>query len=427
MKKRIKFLLAATIIFVSVFMVTRPADSVFAAFKAKVNTNLLNVREKPSVSSTNVGQLKKGKVVTISQEKDGWSKILFGKSYGWVSSKYLTKNLVVESSIKEGYVTATSLNLRTSASISSTKVATLSKGTLVNIKSSKSNWLQVYVPSSNTTGWVSQSYISDKNPITTDKNLITSPAIQGTIYFVTTNGLNIRSEPTTAAEVLQTAEKNEELIVSEKKGNWGKVTTASGVTGWASLSYLTTVKVLSTNGLENKVIVIDAGHGGKDPGSSGEIYSEKTLTLNTAKELEALLKAAGAKVIMTRAGDTYPTLSDRVNISRNNNADIFISIHFNSNNSKAASGIDTYYYGTNVNEKELANCIQEEVIKATGFKSRGVNEGDFQVIRTNKMAAVLVELGFISNPDEEKIIATKEYQVKAATGIVNGLEKYFNR
>ena len=173
--------------------------------------------------------------------------------------------------------------------------------------------------------------------------------------------------------------------------------------------------------------MIDAGHGGTDPGAVGDKYNEKNLTLSTAKELERLLKAAGTKVIMTREGDTYPTLTERVNISHQKNADVFISLHFNSNANKQANGIDTFYYDTNVNEQELANVIQEEIIKATGLKNRGINEGNFQVIRTNTNAAILIELGFISNPEEEKIIASKDFQINAATGIMKGLERYFNR
>ena len=246
---------------------------------------------------------------------------------------------------------------------------------------------------------------------------------------MTANSLNIRKEPNTKSDIVVAATKNEKLIVTEIMDNWGKVTTASGLIGWASLSYLTVTapptEIPPTNGLEDKVIVIDPGHGGKDPGASGQIYQEKMLTLNIAKELQRSLEATGMKVIMTRDGDTYPTLTERVNISHNNNADIFISIHLNSNSNKAATGIDTYYYQTNVNERDLANCIQEEVIKATGLKDRGIHEGNFQVIRTNAKAAILIELGFISNPEEEKILASEEFQAQAAAGIVNGIERYF--
>ncbi len=426
MNKRIWFLLATTCISLSVLIFAGLAKTAFAATQAKVNVNSLNVREKATADSKKLGLLKKGQVVTISQEKAGWTRIPYGKSTGWVSSRYLSKTTAVKESTKEGYVTVASLNLRKSASTSSAKLATLKKGELVQITSSNGSWIKVNVPSIKKSGWVSKSYILFGKSITPTPRTVSKE----TAYYVTANSLNIRKEPNTKSDIVVAATKNEKLIVTEVRGNWGKVTTVSGLSGWASLSYLTekapTIKPPTTNGLENKVIVIDPGHGGKDPGASGQQYQEKTLTLNIAKELERSLKATGMNVIMTRDGDTYPTLTERVNISHTNKADIFISIHLNSNSNKEAQGTDTYYYETNVNERELANCIQEEVIKATGLKNRGIHEGNFQVIRTNAKAAILVELGFISNPEEEKILASKEFQVQAAAGIVKGIERYFN-
>lgn len=134
MKKRLGSLLLATVLFLSLFTVVNPAESVLAAatVKAKVNASSLNVRAKASTSAKKLGTLKKGNTVTISQEKSGWSKIPYGKTYGWVSSKYLTKvktaKAAAASVTKNGYVTATSLNLRSSASTSSKTLATLKKG-----------------------------------------------------------------------------------------------------------------------------------------------------------------------------------------------------------------------------------------------------------------------------------------------------------
>ena len=92
----------------------------------------------------------------------------------------------------------------------------------------------------------------------------------------------------------------------------------------------------------------------------------------------------------------------------------------------SANGIETYYWTSYKNEKKLATYVQKEVIESTGLNSRGVKTGNFQVIRTKiLLQAILVELGFISNPKEEKIIETSEFQDDAATGIVNGLEAYF--
>lgn len=435
MDKRIIFLVSAAFL-LSLLLIT-PPNIVFSATKVKVNANVLNVRENASVDSQNLGQLKKGKEVTIAQEKNGWSKIKYGTSYGWVSSKYLTKTKdkakSEKNSKKEGYVTATSLNLRKSPSTHSVKLASLKNGEVVQIKSTSGDWYKVHVPSNKKTGWVFKSYISSEKTTPKETNikadLKSTPnnTVKGTTYYVTATSLNIRKEPTTSSQKLFTVKKNEKVMVSQIEGKWGKITTASGKIGWASLSYLTTTNTFASNGLGNIVIVIDAGHGGLDPGAVGEKYNEKNLTLSTAKELERLLKAAGTKVIMTREGDTYPTLTERVNISHQNDADVFISLHYNSNVNKQANGIDTFYYDTNVNEQELANLIQEEVIKATGLKNRGIKEGNFQVIRTNTNAAILIELGFISNPEEEKIIATKDFQIKAATGIMKGLEKYFSK
>lgn len=515
MKKRLGSLLLATVLFLSLFTVVNPAESVLAAatVKAKVNASSLNVRAKASTSAKKLGTLKKGNTVTISQEKSGWSKIPYGKTYGWVSSKYLTKVKTVKAAAasvtKNGYVTATSLNLRSSASTSSKTLATLKKGLLVNIKSTSGTWYKVYVPSTKKTGWVSKSYINDKKPVTAVKTeakgtvyyvtastlnirksastsaaVVTSvkkndkvtvsklsgkwaslktasgksgwantsyltkkapvkkdpveeakpaedstePDVDSGVYYVTANGLNIRKDANTTANVLTTVKKNDEVTLLEvNDDNWGKVLTTAGIVGWASMKYLTDEEPV--RGVSGKVIVIDPGHGGTDGGTTGvsKKNNEKTLNLKTAIKLQSKLEDAGATVIMTRTGDTYPSLAKRVEISEKYKADVFISIHYNSaGTNQTANGVDTFYYKTNVNEYELAKCIQEEVIKATGMKSRGVKEGSFQVIRTNKQASILVELGFMSNPSEEKVIATDAYQTKAATGIFNGLEKYFN-
>ncbi|MDA6790854.1 N-acetylmuramoyl-L-alanine amidase, partial [Escherichia coli] len=90
------------------------------------------------------------------------------------------------------------------------------------------------------------------------------------------------------------------------------------------------------------IIVLDAGHGGKDPGTSGNELFEKEITLDVEKRVEAKLKKAGANVILTRSSDTFPTLEERVGIAKRNNAEIFVSIHANSGE-PSANGTETYY------------------------------------------------------------------------------------
>ncbi|MGE8080575.1 N-acetylmuramoyl-L-alanine amidase, partial [Peribacillus loiseleuriae] len=251
--------------------------------------------------------------------------------------------------------------------------------------------------------------------------------------YVTVDQLNVRQSASSIAKSIAKVNKGTSVTILSNSGSWSKITIPSlKLTGWVASSYITDKASIVTSPdsefkktLTGKTIVIDAGHGGRDPGTSGKIYLEKTLNLETAKELAFILRSAGAKVVMTRETDVYLTLAKRVQVSHANNADVFISVHYNATSNTSVNGVDTFYWTTHANEKKLAENIQQEVIKETGLKNRGALTGNFQVIRDNKNAAVLVELGFLSNEQEERKVASKDYQIKAATGIYNGLIRYF--
>jgi N-acetylmuramoyl-L-alanine amidase len=170
--------------------------------------------------------------------------------------------------------------------------------------------------------------------------------------------------------------------------------------------------------------VIDPGHGGKDPGTIGTKVDEKTLTLSIAKKLEAQLHDQGASVTLTRTDDTFIPLAKRVQTSNSENADAFISLHYNAFEDKSVRGIHTFYYGGNENRK-LADSIHKSLINYTNLIDRGAKQADFQVLRENKQPSLLIELGFISNPEEQKLVQTNKYQEEAAKGIVAGLDDYF--
>lgn len=190
-----------------------------------------------------------------------------------------------------------------------------------------------------------------------------------------------------------------------------------------------------TAGLRNKVIAIDPGHGGSDPGAIGpNKLQEKTVTLAVAQKVQALLEKAGAKVLMTRKTDVdvfgpnasaVDELSARAIMANNNKADIFVSIHINSFTNPTAGGTGTYYYQKSKYDILLANCIQDNLAKAGGLQDRGINAAGFYVIKKTQMPSVLAELGFISNPDEEKLLSTPQFQQKMAQGIVQGLDVFF--
>ncbi|TDL74632.1 N-acetylmuramoyl-L-alanine amidase [Rhodococcus qingshengii] len=179
--------------------------------------------------------------------------------------------------------------------------------------------------------------------------------------------------------------------------------------------------------LRGKTIVIDPGHGGKDVGAIGQSGTfEKDVTLTLAKNLQCELeKKTGATVILTRDRDVTLSLKDRVDLAKNMNANLFISIHFDAFTSNEVNGITTFY--NNEADRSLAALIHRHLFKQDlGTRDRGVSFGDFFVIRENTKPSILLELGYISNTEEEKRINSQTYQKQASTAIVEGVIEYLS-
>jgi N-acetylmuramoyl-L-alanine amidase len=199
-----------------------------------------------------------------------------------------------------------------------------------------------------------------------------------------------------------------------------------------------------------RILVLDPGHGGSDPGSlTPEKLYEKDLTLDWALRIEKLLAGTSWKVVLTRRDDRELSLMDRVAIADHNNADIFISLHFNSLEKSGArdeSGIETFcltpagapsnvtrgfeddprrYFPNNEFDSAnilLASRIQESLVKASGRRDRGVRRARFMtVLREQRRPAVLVEGGFLSSAVEGKLILDPAYREQIAIGLCNAL------
>ncbi|MFZ5597051.1 MAG: N-acetylmuramoyl-L-alanine amidase [Bacillota bacterium] len=195
------------------------------------------------------------------------------------------------------------------------------------------------------------------------------------------------------------------------------------------------VEALSTV-LAGKVIVIDPGHGGIDAGSkSASGTQEKDITLEVSKRLAAMLGQAGAVVLLTRESDTWladpdashkkrSDLTNRVEIANRNNADVFLSIHVNSFGLRSERGAQTFSQPGNDEGKKLSRSIQSELIRVLGNTNRAPKEIDY-FIRRSRVPAVIVEIGFLSNPSEEKLLLDSAYQSKVSFAIYSGLVKYF--
>ena len=195
----------------------------------------------------------------------------------------------------------------------------------------------------------------------------------------------------------------------------------------------------------NKVVYLDAGHGGYDPGASYFGISEKSLTLAIQSRVKAKLEAERYQVVTTRTSDTYVDLTDRSRAANASESDIFVSIHINASGSSAAQGIETYYYQpyaeypSRINatyhanptrlsmSDTLANAIQSSLINATGAQNQGVKRQTFAVLRETTAPAVLLELGFLSNPQEAARLNTSAYQETLANAIVAGIKSYYEK
>ena len=221
-------------------------------------------------------------------------------------------------------------------------------------------------------------------------------------------------------------------------------------------------------------VVIDPGHGATEDGAIGPSgLKEKDLALDMARRLAAMLKADGFEVVLTREGDDGPTLDQRAEIANVQRADVFVSLHANASRSSKARGAETYFLSRDATDdaartvaalendaagvngdasagavpgdgdgaiplilwdmaqtiyleqsSQLAEIVQRELNGALGITDRGVRQAPFRVLVGATMPAVLVELGFLTNPEEEKRLADGEYRRKLAEALSAALEQY---
>ncbi len=183
--------------------------------------------------------------------------------------------------------------------------------------------------------------------------------------------------------------------------------------------------------IKDCTIVIDAGHGGSEKGAVGCLRDEeKDVNLRIALELQELLKQAGANVIMTRECDGTISLGDRVKIAKENNANIFISIHLNSigdipMNIYKNKGTSIYHF--NPNSKELAEILEKSVTKSAGTRKDGVRTAGFYVISPSDYVGILVEAAYMTNPADSVLYRSESFAKNVAEGIAEGIKEYLNR
>ncbi|MBN8200670.1 SH3 domain-containing protein [Bacillus sp. NTK034] len=413
---------------------SKKKNSLSSSKTGKITANSLNVRNKPSLQSDIIGKLNSGETVAVLSQNDSWTEISFSGNTGWISSQYIAvQSSPSESkpkqsaSGKSGTVTATSLTVRNKGSLKGKTIGSVTKGQTFPILEQADNWARIeYQPGSY--GWVASWFID----IAAEKHSGSSQqSVNGSSAIILHNGSNIRKKAGTQSSVIHRANKGDSFEIISLNNDWYEIRLPNGghgfVAGWIVTvegSAPAITKPGAEKHLKNKTVVLDPGHGGRDNGTTGARGTrEKDITIRTAQLLAEKLRTAGANVILTRNGDTYLPLPSRVGISHYHNADAFISIHYDSTPDRTARGVTTYYYHSF--QKELAANIHSNVTAMTNLRDRGYRVGDYHVVRENKRNAVLIELGYLSNPAEEALIASAQYQQSAAAGIYQGLARYF--
>ncbi len=219
--------------------------------------------------------------------------------------------------------------------------------------------------------------------------------------------------------------QGERLKIIKTKYHWIYVKTSQNKFGWVADWMIGPNYKNQINSLSDATIVLDPGHGGQDSGAvSSTNKDEKKYTLRYADQTARKLRATGAKVYLTRTKDTTVSLNSRPRLAQQVHADAFISFHFDSApEANIASGYTTYYYHTGASLR-LADNVNHQ-LKRLGLDNRGVDLGDFLVIRDNTQPAILLEMGYINSERDFDKITSVFYENKVTSQIVAGLKNYF--
>ncbi|TWI57924.1 N-acetylmuramoyl-L-alanine amidase [Halalkalibacter nanhaiisediminis] len=318
---------------------------------------------------------------------------------------------------------ATTLNVRSAPNTNSSIIGTLVKGETVDVYGMDGEWLRIKY--NGNAGYVHQSYIKQvKEPIKspTPPTPIEKVIAQGKVTSAT---LNVRRGPSVNTEKIGQLSEGTIVEIYTYENDWAKIK-YNGEFAYVSKNYLTSSA--GSNSLKDLKIVVDPGHGGKDPGTAGNGLHEKDITLGVSLELERLLKDAGAKPMMTRRDDQFIELNDRAKFANDAQADLFISIHVNSSTATSANGTETWWNSTHASKESeaLAKSINHRLVQELGMTDRGGKAGNFLVIRATKMTGVLVELGFLTNSNDAQKMKAADYNQKVAKSILKGIEDYYH-
>lgn len=410
-----------------------------------VEADVLNVRYGPGLSHDVLTQVEKNEQLIVLDAENKWYKVILNNNkVGWVASWLVDSNNVAEGDKQFVRVSTGAVNIRKHANAESDIMGIVYEDTELEVLYKDGPWYQVLYMSQ--VAWIHEDFVEQ-----IEKQEETYAAEQtnessSSIVKIGNIQTNIRSSSSVDAEIIHVAEAEETFDYIETVNDWYHIQLDPNTTGYVA-SWVSTLEkqeieteelnttekpdaqyARKVSSLAEATIVIDAGHGGKDPGaiSSNKKILEKDTALSTALLLRNRLQDAGTNVVLTRDNDTNVSLDDRVTISHQHNADAFISLHYDAVDiPNSMSGTTTYYQRDD--HFDLAQTINQYLAQNGPLPNNGVRLADYRVLRLNKQPAILLELGYMNHSIDTQHIDTLSYQSAVVEAIYQGLREYYGQ
>ncbi len=405
--------------------------SLVAQVAAVESDTSVKLYQEPNTQQFPIAEVKKGEfVLVLKKVNDEWFQVQFHQQVAWMPTKdvLLTHLMIGHSS--------GAVSLYKEANTQSQVVTSIPYGQLFYLlDDQQSNFSKVsyngqegYVDNNQlnyAVDYMNELYkLQAGLPQTLDAKKMISTKLKETPLYETADTFSKRVSTVNAGTIFN---------YEDRENDFYKVTIGNGkkayIPYWLVNANFATIESDSQipQGIEHAKIVIDPGHGGDDPGAV-VTFSEKheaDHTLTTALLLKKELENLGATVILTRESDKSVSLENRAQLSNREKANAFISLHFDSGPNSNASGTTGYYF-TSTSEN-LAQTVNKYIARNLTLKSQGTKFQNFLVLRENKQPSILLELGYLNNPDDNKLIESSEYQENIAKSIASALKEYFQQ
>lgn len=401
-----------------------------------VEASVVNVRLGPGLSYDIMTQVEGGSEVNVLAERNEWYKVrLADGRIGWIASWLINNTEVSASRNLVATIVDSSVNVREENNVESAIVGSAVAGDKFNLLYEENGWSQIDY--NGRVAWISSDLIEispgtvETAPETavSEEALALLPEESLTVLY---DSVNIRSAASEDSAVLGMANRGDVFTYVGEENGFYAITTPDGRTGyianWLAAAESEQVQPSSTAAsvttLAEATIVLDAGHGGIDPGAEGTYFYEEEVTLATAEAIAARLRQAGTNVILTRTTDVDVSLEERAYISNLNQADVFISLHYDSTpEGVVASGVSTYYYADQ--DLALAELVNDHLAANLPLPNNGTSFGNFHVLRENHQPALLLELGYMNNENDTWVFNNDHYRSLVAESVYNALTEYF--